>query len=73
MAKKPERSWFDRQHREDLAIHVPIAVIVFVIAYLMVGAPLGYWPATLGFGLIGALFAIPVSYLIPTPTIGNRR
>lgn len=73
MAQKPKRSWFDQQHLENMAMHIPIAVIVFVVTYLIAGAPLGYWPATVGFGLIGALFAIPASYLIRIPTIGNRR
>lgn len=73
MAETPKRRWLDRQHREDMAIHIPIAVIVFVVTYLVAGAPLGHWPATIGFGLIGALFAIPVSFLIRIPTIGTRR
>ena len=55
MAEKPKRRWLDRQHLEDLAIHIPIAVTVFMVVYLAASAPLGIWPATVGFGLIGAL------------------
>ena len=73
MAQKPKRSWFDRQHLEDLAIHIPIAVIVFVVVYLAADAPFGIWPATVGFGLIGALVTIPIGYIIRFPQIGNRR
>ena len=73
MAQKPERRWFDDQHLADLAIHIPIAAIVFVVVYHAAGAPMGDWPATLGFGLIGALLAVPIGYLFPFPQIGNRR
>ena len=72
MAQKPKRRWFDRQHLADLAVHIPIAVTTFVAVYLAAGAPLGTWPQTIGFGLIGSLVAIPISYLIPFPYLGRH-
>ena len=66
---KPDtrRRWWDRQHRQDCAIGIPLGAGGFVVMCLLTGCPITLWQALVPLALIGGVFGAVLIYILPPP------
>lgn len=63
------RRWVDRKHRREIGIVAPLTAAGYVTACLATGCPITQWPTLVGFAILGAAMAIPITYFVPGPVI----